>query len=304
MTLRKVWAFVKLTRPLFLGGGVILNLLGVAVAASQGFSVDWAHVLLGQILITSIQLMTHYGNEYYDYEVDRLVGDNRTPFSGGSGVLATGQLDRRVALRAMRVCMGIAIVALILCGLQSPLMWIIGTLALLGAYFYSAPPLSLMGSGWGELNTAILTAFLVPLTGYVMQTGRFDPIVLMLCLPFVLIYFAMVLTFEFPDYAADRAVGKRNIAVRLGLSNTARLHNLLVVGGFGLMAIFIMLNRPVPAAQFVWLALPLAVWQVIGVMWRSRRGWRHFALLSGGAVALAGLVPALWLIGFAVSLSS
>ena len=32
MTLRKVWAFVRLTRPLFLFGGVVLNLLGLAVA--------------------------------------------------------------------------------------------------------------------------------------------------------------------------------------------------------------------------------------------------------------------------------
>ena len=80
---------------------------------------------------------------------------------------------------------------------------------MLGGYFYSAPPLTLEGSGWGELDTAILTALLVPLTGYVMQANRIDPIVLIVCAPFVLIYLAMILTFEFPDYPADKAIGKK-----------------------------------------------------------------------------------------------
>ena len=47
---------------------------------------------LGQLLVTSIQLMTHYANEYYDYDVDAAVGPARTPFSGGSGVLVGGQV--------------------------------------------------------------------------------------------------------------------------------------------------------------------------------------------------------------------
>jgi len=73
----------------------------------------------------------------------------------------------------------------------------------------------------GELNAAVLTALLVPLTGYVLQTNRFDPIVLIACAPLVLIYLAMILTFEFPDYPADKAIGKRNITVRIGVQRAA-----------------------------------------------------------------------------------
>jgi hypothetical protein len=101
----------------------------------------------------------------------------------------------------------------------------IGIIALLGGYFYSAPPLKLEGRGWGEWATAILTAVLVPLTGYVMQANYFDPIVLIVCAPFVLIYVAMILTFEFPDYPADKALGKKTITVRIGLRRARGLHN-------------------------------------------------------------------------------
>jgi 1,4-dihydroxy-2-naphthoate octaprenyltransferase len=291
MTLRRIWAFIRLTRPLFLGGGVVLYLLGATLALTQGTALDWPRLILGQLLVTSIQLTTHYANEYYDYDVDRLIGDRRTPFSGGSGVLVSGQLDRVVALHATRLCLGIAVVMVILSGLAVPVMWLIGLMALLGGYFYSAPPLSLEGSGMGEVVTALLTALLVPLTSYTLQAGHIDASVLAFAAPLILIDLAMILTFEFADYPADQMQGKRNITVRIGLKRAALLHQALLIGGlallFGLTPV-----RP----WMVWVVLPLTVWQIAGVAWRSRSGWRQFALLSGGAVLLAGLIPALWLI--------
>ena len=126
MSLRKTWAFVKLTRPLFLGGAVLLYLLGAALAWAQGSPIDWARLLLGQLLVTAIQLTTHYANEYYDFDVDAAIGSARTPFSGGSGILVSGQLDRAVALHATQVCLILAIILIVVCGSLSSLMWIIG----------------------------------------------------------------------------------------------------------------------------------------------------------------------------------
>ncbi|MBI5563331.1 MAG: prenyltransferase, partial [Chloroflexi bacterium] len=166
MLLRKIWAFVRLTRPLFLFGGVVLNLLGLTVAASHGYALDAGRAVLGQVLITSIQLLAHYSNEYFDFEVDRLIGNRRTWFSGGSGVLAAGELDRAVARQAMIVCAVVAVGVIGLAGLQRPIVVLIGTISLAGAYFYSAPPFALMGRGWGELSTALLTGLFVPMTGY------------------------------------------------------------------------------------------------------------------------------------------
>ena len=298
--LRTVWAFVQLTRPMFLFGGVMLHLLGIAIAASQGIAIDPGRAVLGQILVTSIQLMAHYSNEYFDFEVDRLIGDKRTWFSGGSGVLPAGQLDRSVARQAALVCAAIAIMAIIVAAIQTPIILIIGTISFLGAWFYSSPPLSLMGSGWGELTTSILTGLLVPLTGYVMQARRVDPGVLVIGAPLALIYMAMIIAFQFPDHVADAIVGKRTLTVRLGLRRAAVLHNVLIIGGFVSMFISIAANQWWAAARFVWLAVPLALWQIVGVMWRSRSGWAHLNLLTGGAVALSGVMPALWLLGFII----
>jgi 1,4-dihydroxy-2-naphthoate octaprenyltransferase len=116
----------------------------------------------------------------------------------------------------------------------------------------------------------------------------------------VLIYLAMIITFEFPDYEADARVGKRTLAVRLGLRRVALLHNALIASSFVGMFLTIALNQWWTVARFVWLAAPLAMWQIGGVLWRARTRWRYFNLLTTGAVALAASMPALWLLGFII----
>src|SRR6478752_5666224 len=95
--LAKLVAFVRLGRPLFLGGGFILFGLGAAIAHLAGHAIDLGRYALGQATVTAFQLMTHYANDYFDYAADRA---NATPtrWSGGSRVLPNAELPRHVAL--------------------------------------------------------------------------------------------------------------------------------------------------------------------------------------------------------------
>ena len=293
MRLHRLWAFVKLTRPFFLLGGVLVYGLGLTIAAWQGAIIDAGRALLGQWLVTSIQLMAHYLNEYYDFEVDRLDGQYRTRFTGGSGVLPSGALPREVAHTAAIVCAMSGLAAGIVATIQIPVIGLIGLISWLGSWFYSAPPLALMGSGFGELTTSILVALLVPLTGYAMQTGRLTPIVFLVCLPLVVIHLAMILTFEFPDRIVDAHMGKKTLTVRFGLKRMAQLHTILIVGSFGLIAWL----PASPATRFIGWAIPLAVWQIISALQNSRREQGNWERLSFGAIVLFALMAGLSLIG-------
>ena len=117
------WNFIKLTRVVFLLGGFLLYALGAAAAVRLGFTINWAEYLLGQVAITSIQLMGQYLNEYYDIETDRLTADNRTWFSGGSGVLPAGSISPAAVLVAARICAVVALLTGILASLLS--VWMI-----------------------------------------------------------------------------------------------------------------------------------------------------------------------------------
>lgn len=130
-------AFIRLGRPLFLGGGFILYALGALVARWHGHAIAWRTYAIGQAAVTAFQLMTHYANDYFDYEADRA---NTTPtkWSGGSRVLPAGELPRHVALVAAIV---LAILGAVAAAFTRALPVYAAILVL--AWCYSAPPLRL-----------------------------------------------------------------------------------------------------------------------------------------------------------------
>ena len=74
--LRFTYDFIRLGRPLFLLGGVLFYWLGAAMALFSGVSLDLRVLLLGQVVVTASQIMTHYSNDYYDLAADKA---NTTP---------------------------------------------------------------------------------------------------------------------------------------------------------------------------------------------------------------------------------
>jgi len=72
--MRSVYYFIRLGRPIFLGGGFMLFGLGAVMAWYSGARMNLATLLGGQIAVTAIQLMTHYSNEYFDLAADTCAG--------------------------------------------------------------------------------------------------------------------------------------------------------------------------------------------------------------------------------------
>jgi 1,4-dihydroxy-2-naphthoate polyprenyltransferase len=294
-TINKMWAFVKLTRPVFLLGGVFLYGLGVAVAAQFGMPIDLWKYALGQAMVTLIQLTAQYANECQDVECDLLNSVNRTWFSGGSGVLPTRSISIHTARQAMQFSALAGLLAIVLVAVQVPLAGMIGLLGLLGAWFYSTPPISLMSTGWGELVASLVVALLVPLAGFTLHTGDIDPQLLAICAQLVLVHMAMLIAFELPDWKADAAAGKRTLRVRLGLRRIIYLHTALLLAAF--MSLFLLHLNGIAAARFVWLALPLAVLQGIQVTGGYFSPPKTYRWITLGSVALFVWTVTLWLIG-------
>jgi len=302
-TWREFRLFLGLTRPHFLLGGVLLFGLGAAIAHYQGYSIDPGLYGLGQVLVTLLQLMTHYLNEYHDAAGDQQ-NQSRTLFSGGSGVLGPGALPAKVALYAAVISVGLAATiasASQVTGSLPSLAWPVLLLGFLGGYFYSVPPVRLAASGYGELVASLVVGALVPLFGYVLQVGETHRLLFMSVTPLVGLCFAMLIVFELPDYAADVRVQKRTLVVRLGWSAAIRAHNLAL--GFGLLSFGVIFLSGVPprvAASALYL-LPLVITQV----WQLRRIRLGFpprwASLTLGSLAVFGIGAYLELAGYALS---
>jgi len=207
-------AFVRLSRPIFLGGGVLGVTLGAVMAARAHHHLVPATLVFTQVAVTAFQLMTHYTNDYFDCHADAFAA--RTAFSGGSGILGE-HLPARVARIAALGCFVVGITALFVLFVEgNRLAALIGISIALGALCYSSPPLRLLARGLGELDAALVVGMLVPLFAYTasgatVSGGTLVGLLLPTCAMFIL-----MICVEIPDVEADARGGKRNVLVRFG----------------------------------------------------------------------------------------
>jgi 1,4-dihydroxy-2-naphthoate polyprenyltransferase len=288
--LAAVSAFVRLGRPLFLVGGAVLYALGVAVARAQGHGVDLRRYLLGQAVVICFQLMTHYANDYFDYEADRL---NRTPtrWSGGSRVLPDGGLPRVVALVTALVLAALGILAIAALAVAPPLQGVaipVGMVMFALSWLYSGPPLRLHSAGLGELDVALVVTGLVPVMAYGLQATGFAGagVLLLALLPLALLQMAMMLAVEFPDAESDAQAGKHNLVVRLGRERGGRLYIALTAVAYLTLPLAVAAGLPSAIAWAASAPLPLAAWRIWRVWRGDNRDPRRFESVAFWAVAL------------------
>ena len=212
-TLHALWG---MARPTLLLTVLMVYMIGNLIPLAFGFAPGLSEFLWGLLALAPVILAAHYVNEYADWETDEIT--ERTPFSGGSGLLARGIGSRELALKAaigsQLIATIILMIALAAGGLSIAVlpMWIIGSIA---GWVYSMPPVMLAWRGGGEIINAILLGVNLPLYAYTVQTGQIEIKVLIGCLPFALLVFDLVMATNFADRNADAKVGKLTLSSQL-----------------------------------------------------------------------------------------
>jgi len=198
-------------------GGALAFSLGMLLAIAEGGSFDPARVALYYVVVLFGDLSTHYSNDYFDVEVDKIAEQKK--FFSGSNILvdhpSLRPLSRSISISLLIFSNVLAAVAVLF--LEAPIEFLI---IALGANFlgwsYSAPPLRLISRGLGEIAVALATGFAIPGIGYLAVRGQFDPLFFYLAIPFVMYGLMLCLSLEAPDREIDRKGGKSNIVVRKG----------------------------------------------------------------------------------------
>lgn len=303
ITLERLRLFLRLSHPLPILAGALLYGLGSAIASYLGRPFDLGLYLLGQSLVTMLQLAAHYSFEYHEPQVE-VEGSRSNPYLGLSKALAEGGLSLQTALNATIVCLVIAatLVSIMLVGGQIPLVaWLILLLIFLGYFFYSTPPVRLLTSGYGELVLSLVIAGLIPTFSFALQTGELHRLMLMSTTPLVALHFAMMISFELPEYARNVKLEKRTLMIRLGWATAMRIHDLTIVFAIASFLVAFINGLPRRVALGALIALPLAAVQVWH-MERIRRGFpARLRNLTIAALGLFGLTIYLELIGYLLS---
>jgi 1,4-dihydroxy-2-naphthoate octaprenyltransferase len=154
------------------------------------------------------------------------------------------------------------------------------TLGLVLGWCYSMPPLALERTSLGEIDNAFLGGYLMPLMGYVPQVGHITLLSLFVCVPLFLAVLVNLLTVHWPDRAADEAVGKRTLVVRMG-KGTARVFE-------GLIALMMLAILSL-ALAIPWLVVLLTLVSGIVAIW-AVRGFRREGRPQYGSLLMASVM--------------
>jgi 1,4-dihydroxy-2-naphthoate octaprenyltransferase len=220
----KIWLLE--TRPQFLLLSVVLVLLGTAISWHEGYFnlLKFVLTLIGLLLAhSSVNIL----NDYFDYKSGIDLETNRTPFSGGSGILPAGLLKPKgVYIYGVGCLLAALLIGIYLCTISG---WKLLPLILLGGpviYFYTSHLAKwLMGELWAGLGLGIL-----PVMGtYFVQTGRYSLEAFVASLAAGFLTTNLLLLNEFPDIEADKKGGRYNLVIALGPKNAGRLYAGLMV---------------------------------------------------------------------------
>ena len=191
--------------------------------------------------------------------------------------------------------------AALVTGALPVLVWPILLVSFIAAFSYSAPPLRLINTGYGEIVAAVVVAGLTPTLGYVVQTGEIHRLLLMSTTPLMALCFAMILAFELPDYAVDAKFDKRTFMVRMGWSSAMKAHDLAIIFSIFSLAIAFLFGLPPRVALGALIPVPLGLAQ-IWQMRRIRQGFPpRWSSWTFSALALFALTAYLELVGYVLS---
>ncbi len=256
----KIW-FLQIRGP-FLILSVVLVLLGIAMAYRNGV-VNWTYSLLLIMGVLFAHISVNLFNEHSDFQTKIDAFTNRTPFSGGSGLLQTNKTSpKAVCITAYVMLILSAIIGFYFVFTSG---WILLILILTGGIsirFYTSHL-----AKWllGEFFAGLTLGTFVVLGVYYALTGHLTFNVIWISLPPGILTFLLLFLNEFPDAEADQKGGRHHLVIHFGKKKASRIY----VGALILVYVIILAAPIVSDIPYlVWIALltlPTAVKSIIVV---------------------------------------
>jgi 1,4-dihydroxy-2-naphthoate octaprenyltransferase len=227
--------------------------LGACAAAVDG-PLHWGWLVVTVLAYFCMETAKNASGEIIDWDSgadQRVPPEDRTNFSGGKRVLVDELLTRRQTIVIALIFYGVGLAAgAAIVFLREPWAFWIGVVGAALAYSYHGPPLKLAYHGLGEITVLLTYGPLTVGAAYLIQRGTLPLDVLLLGLPLGILIAGFLWVNQFPDYPADRAVGKRNLVVRLGRVRASRVFPFIVGAAFLIVALLPLTGQPLT----VWLA--------------------------------------------------
>ncbi len=248
--------------------------VGTALAAREGSARPWLAVLCGGFALL-VQVATNLANDYYDWLRGADTPARRGPLRVTSAGLVTPTAMRRGLAAAMVAASAVGLPLALACGFE---LVPLGLLCLAAAWAYTGGPYPLAYHGLGDVFVVLFFGLVAVGGTFYAQAGRLDPSAALLGLGVGLLCDNLLVVNNARDIETDRAVGKRTIAVKLGMRFAQAQFAFQALAAFALP-----FAAGARTALWALAAAPLAA--ATGVRFRRAREGADF----NGALGLAAL---------------
>ncbi len=246
-------------RPRTLPAAIAPVLIGTSLINIDNQGINWVNALFALAVGLLLQIAVNYSNDYSDgiRGTDEVrVGPIRLVASG----LATADQVKRAAILAYSLA---AISGLVLALKTSPLLVLVGGIAIIAGWNYTGGKNPYGYSGFGEVSVFIFFGLVATMGSYFAQSEKLTWQSLLLAIPMGSLSCTILGLNNLRDRPKDETVGKRTLAVRLGdkKARFALIALLLAALVTSLAAVAI-----TPWALLVLLTLPLYLILINGIM--------------------------------------
>ncbi len=208
-----VSSFAGVARAPFLLLPPTLVASGAAAAAWNG-AFSWPRTLLAVVGLVALHMAVNILNEWSDMRTGIDLHTERTPFSGGSGTLPSGSMSTTTAFWFGVVC---SIVGLVIgVWFLRQVGWVLLPIILAGAVSVVAYTDVLARIGIGEMAAGFGLGAGPVIGTALVQNGSWSEAAAWTAAPAFFMTFNLLFLNEFPDEAADRGGGRRNLVILLG----------------------------------------------------------------------------------------
>lgn len=260
---------------------LLMYALGSGIAHYLGTPIDWLGAIVGLSWVFFLVFGALLLDQYFEKP-------SKTPAQ--SPLLLLGIL--------FWTMVAVNTVSLLAMGRVTFSAWLLMTLAVLVALAYALPPLRWQARGYGELVLALLLIGVTPALGLLLNGGEWHRLLPMLTLPLAPLFLAGEITLRLPTYSLEASAPK-NLLQRLGWQMAFRVHNLLVMSAYLLVAIALLLGLPFIFGIAALLTLPLGmleIWYLDRISEGIKPQWRALTILTIALFSLTAylLVFTLW----------
>jgi 1,4-dihydroxy-2-naphthoate octaprenyltransferase len=286
------------TRPQFLLLSPILVFLGMAIALYNG-SFNLVYFLLSIVGLTLLHASVNTLNDYSDFKTGIDLKVNRTPFSGGSGLLPTGVLPPKMALwiglSTFFLAVPIGIYFIVARGWQLLPLFAIGAIFVL----WYTTHITKIGGGLAEIAAGLGLGTLPVFGTYLIISGNYNWQALYAAVPSGFLVCNLLLLNEFPDAEADKINNRKTIPIVMGHKAAGIVYSALVIGTYLWVVVGVILKLMPAWSLLCLLTLPIGLKAIKGSL--TYKSFAELIPAQGANVMIVLLIQLLIGVGYLIA---